>query len=133
MLNCKTLNQYSIKYIDSVDGPRCLREAIPTNEQRVQLKKPWLMTLCPGAKRNVVQTRGSLPEEGFRGFSRRPCWRAETVLHENRSYYLGETKSSNMAAMTSQENALYYCPLSTVIREFKDVRANCLCASLLRI
>ena len=84
------------------------------------------MTLCPGAKRNVVQTRGSLPEEGFRGFSRRPCWRAETVLHENRSYYLGETKSSNMAAMTSQENALYYCPLSTVIREFKQRRRDCL-------
>ena len=52
----------------------------------------------------------------YRGFSRRPCWRAETLkqfcmkidlISQRRENVL--FLPSNMAAMTSHENALYIC------------------------
>ena len=52
-------------------------------------------------------TRAGRYKRQYRGFSRRPCWRAETM--KSFAWKTVLLLSSNMAAMTSHENTLFTC------------------------
>ena len=69
----------------------------------------------PSTKSHLkVEGRGTCRNTPYRGFSRRPCWRAETMKQFCMKIYLiSEGREnvlfmpSSMAAMTSRQNALF--------------------------